>query len=127
MSLAISYVNEGQDMRAFATLEKWITTAYPGVAKEKLNEASSQPSPWAISERIIQMFVAAAIAGPGARQATSSTNAKASVVDADVQSGLGVLFYTNSDYARAKDCFEAALSVRPDVRAFYSVRGRELD
>lgn len=112
MSLAISYVNEGQDMRAFSTLEKWITTTYPSIVSSiKTETEESRTNPWAISNRIVEMFLAAARAGPAARGGTPLSAA----VDPDVQSGLGVLFYTNSDYTRARDCFEAALSVRPDV------------
>jgi peroxin-5 len=36
-------------------------------------------------------------------------------MDPDLQIGLGVLFYTNSDYERAKDCFATALGARPKV------------
>lgn len=110
MSLAISYVNEGQDVRAFNTLEKWVTTAYPDVTRS-VQTTTETSNPWAMSSRIVDMFLAAARAGPQARQ-VGDKNAQ---VDPDVQSGLGVLFYTSSDYARARDCFEAALSVRPDV------------
>lgn len=63
---------------------------------------------------MIDLFLSAARAGPDARVQGQSTELAA--VDPDVQVGLGVLFYSNSDYERAKDCFEAALGVRPNVR-----------
>lgn len=111
MSLAISYVNEGQDMRAFATLEKWITHMYPGASQ--LNMDSTKADPWSTQSKIAEQFLAAARAGATAR--VGGPRDAGAPVDADVQSGLGVLYYTASDYARARDCFEAALSARPDV------------
>lgn len=111
MSLAISYVNEGQDMRAFATLEKWITHSYPGASQTSTNVNNSDP--WSTQSKIVEQFLNAARNGPAARM--GGNRDAGAMVDADVQSGLGVLYYTASDYARARDCFEAALGARPDV------------
>jgi hypothetical protein len=45
------------------------------------------------------------------------------ILDPDLQIGLGVLFYTNSDYDHAKDCFATALGARPKVRpVLFSLR-----
>ena len=110
MSLAVAYVNEGQEMRALATLEKWISLAYPQLS---LSTAGAQrENPWETSQRVIDLFILAAQAGPSARVKGQSTELN-DVVDPDVQVGLGVLFYSNSDYEKARDCFEAALTARP--------------
>ncbi|GAA6019801.1 hypothetical protein JCM11491_000274 [Sporobolomyces phaffii] len=113
MSLAVAYVNEGQELRALATLEKWISLSYPTIALPPPPQVGSIRSPWDASNRVIDLFLAAAQAGPLSRAEGQILDANAPV-DPDVQVGLGVLFYSNSDYERAKDCFEAALSVRPD-------------
>ncbi|GAA5940554.1 tetratricopeptide repeat protein [Sporobolomyces koalae] len=113
MSLAVAYVNEGQELRALATLEKWLSLSYPTISLSPPPQADTARSPWDASNRIIDLFLAAAQSGPQSRSSGSSGDINA-IVDPDVQVGLGVLFYSNSDYERAKDCFEAALSVRPD-------------
>ena len=114
-SLAVAYVNEGQEIRALATLERWLSLAYPSITLPPIPDTVS--SPWEGHNRIIDLFLIAARSGPSARVAGQST--ELADVDPDVQVGLGVLFYSNSDYERAKDCFEAALSVRPNVSLSY--------
>ncbi|KAE8213044.1 hypothetical protein CF327_g3375 [Tilletia walkeri] len=113
MSLAISYTNEGYDAAAHHTLERYIQRAYPHIKADPLPadlKGSSDPvqgtegmNPWASLNRVTSLFLSAAREG----------NTRGAI-DPEVQVGLGVLFYSSASYEQAKDCFQAALSVRPN-------------
>jgi peroxin-5 len=45
------------------------------------------------------------------------------VIDADVQAALGVLFYGRNEYERAAECFQAALSLRPEDHRMWNRYG----
>lgn len=112
MSLAISYTNEGYDTAAHQTLERYISRAYPNIKANPLPAdiaGSKDPiegtegNPWASLNRVTDLFLQAARQGNSAGQ-----------IDPEVQVGLGVLFYTQSSYEQAQDCFNTALSARPN-------------
>lgn len=105
MNLAISYVNEGYDTAAFKSFEKWIETKYPDVvAKARAeNPASTADDRYTLNKRVTNLFIRAAQLSP------SGVN-----VDADVQTGLGVLFYSMEEYDKTLDCFQAAIRCDPN-------------
>lgn len=47
-------------------------------------------------------------------------------VDADLQTGLGVLYYTHHDLSRAVDCFQAGVAARPDDARLWNRLGATL-
>ncbi|EPQ26527.1 uncharacterized protein PFL1_05849 [Pseudozyma flocculosa PF-1] len=113
MSLAISYTNEGYDTAAHATLERYIQRAYPHLKAGPLPssisgtsdpiEGTANSNPWATLNKVTDLFLAAAREGNANGQ-----------IDPEVQVGLGVLFYSNSSYDQARDCFQTALQARPN-------------
>lgn len=117
MNLAISYINEGYDNAAFATLERWISTKYPQIserAREK-NPTISDEDRYSLNKRVTELFMEAARLSPN--QAN---------MDADVQMGLGVLFYANEDFDKTIDCFKAALSIQPNDAVLWNRLGASL-
>lgn len=94
------------ERHAYATLDRWLSTAYPDL--EKHIDAQSDPH-----ERLTSMYMKAA------RQSQAD-------MDGSVQVGLGLLFYTSVMYDKAVDCFSAALAARPNDYLLWNRLGATL-
>ena len=90
-------------------LLRWLHAAYPTHPILEDTWKSLSDSAWHSHETVTQTFLTLAQEQFGQGH-----------IDPDVQVGLGVLFYSNGQYDRAKDCFETALSVWPEVRVYFS-------
>ncbi|KAF9452729.1 TPR-like protein [Macrolepiota fuliginosa MF-IS2] len=103
MSLAISFTNESYDKGSHSMLLRWLRATHPThpVPEETLS-AMKTNSAWDTHTRITELFL----------DLTREHHSRG-ILDPDLQIGLGVLFYTNSDYDHAKDCFATALGTRP--------------
>lgn len=117
MNLAVAYINEGYENAAYATLEKWIATKYPDIVSQARGQAPQLANLdiFRLHERVTELFIRAAQLSPEGMS-----------MDADVQVGLGVLFYGSEEYDKAVDCFNAALSVRPDDPLLWNRLGATL-
>lgn len=100
-SLAVSYTNESFDRASHTILHRWLDARFPALVPEELKGPLPR-SQWASHERATNAFLAVA------RQQHLQGH-----MEPDVQIGLGVLFYTNGEFDKAKDCFESALAARP--------------
>lgn len=128
MALAIAWVNEGYELRALATLERWLEDTYPNVVNRFNAQKSNRRdhNPWDRHSRVVDMFLEAARAGPSVREGEGKESVRNQPVDAEIQVGLGVLFYSNNDFLRAKDCFESALDVKPNDYLLWNRLGATL-
>lgn len=86
-------------------LLRWLRARFPAASiPADLEKAVTSNSTWDAHGRLTDVFLALA------RQ-----HYEQGIADADVQIALGILFYNSTEYDRAKDCFESALSSRPQV------------
>ncbi|EMD37559.1 hypothetical protein CERSUDRAFT_50067 [Gelatoporia subvermispora B] len=115
LPLAISYTNESYERASYTTLLRWLRARFPEFAIPQEAWQSLGENAWASHERVKDAFLALARDQYGRGE-----------MDPDVQIGLGVLFYTNGEFDRAKDCFEAALSVRPKDYQLWNRLGSSL-
>lgn len=112
MGLAVSYTNDGYDTAAYLSLERWLEAKYPNlVSGIEVNKASRKE----VHEKVTQQFIKAAQLSPHGAE-----------MDADVQVGLGVLFYGDEEYDKAIDCFTSALRIRPDDALLWNRLGATL-
>ncbi|KAM6502067.1 hypothetical protein JOM56_002044 [Amanita muscaria] len=103
LSLAIAFTNESYNRASHIMLLRWLRATYPEhPIPEDAMQALQTHSTWDTHPRMTDLFISLA-----------RTQHSRGAVDADVQVALGVLYYSNGEYDRAKDCFETALSVRP--------------
>lgn len=98
MKLSVSYTNEGFENLAYENLEKWLTIKYPGVRGSRGATDTKVLTQTQSLERIKELFLEAA-------QISIASDA----VDSDVQVGLGVLLFSESNYEMAADCFASAI------------------
>ncbi|KIP05602.1 hypothetical protein PHLGIDRAFT_108068 [Phlebiopsis gigantea 11061_1 CR5-6] len=115
ISLAISFTNESYERASHTMLLRWLHARFPDYAIPQAAWESLAGSSWNSHERVTETFMALA----------REQHARGDL-DPDVQIGLGVLFYANGSYDRAKDCFEAALSVRPNDYLLWNRLGSSL-
>ena len=118
MALAVSYTNESYQGDACSALQDWLqqNPKYSDLVAIKPEGAAFRPPSSFMSQQLHQetlsMFLSAA---------RSSRE-----VDADVQSGLGILFNLSGDYEKAVDCFRSALQVRPEDPQLWNKLGATL-
>lgn len=105
MSLAVSYINEGYDQATNETLLRYLARSHPHMAPSGEFPAleDEQTNPWARLDYVRGLYLKAV-----------REDAAEQRMDPDLQIGLGLLFYSSSSYEQARDCFRAALTVRPD-------------
>jgi len=115
LSLAISYTNESFDRASHTMLLHWLRARFPDAQIPPEAQEATTRSSWHSHDVVTEALLNVA----RAQHAQG-------VIDPDVQLALGVLFYNNSAYDRAKDCFEAALSVHPTDYLLWNRLGSSL-
>lgn len=112
MGLAVSYTNDGYDTAAYLSLERWLEAKYPNLVNNiEVNNTNRRE----VHEKVTAQFIKAAQLSPQGAE-----------MDADVQVGLGVLFYGDEEYDKAVDCFTAALRIRPQDALLWNRLGATL-
>ncbi|CAL8110381.1 unnamed protein product [Orchesella dallaii] len=106
MTLAASLTNESYHLQACRILKTWLqrNPKYSDLVPDPILIISSSTSilPGSELSSVQNLFIKAARKNP------------LQDLDPDVQCGLGILFNLSSDYEKAADCFQSAVSANPN-------------
>ncbi|KZT56155.1 TPR-like protein [Calocera cornea HHB12733] len=112
LELAIAYVNQSYDMACFLTLSRFLRATHLSHANLLDPKSLQSQALWSVRDLVKDAFLS--LAGEQHRNNT---------VDPEIQMGLGVLLYSEAEYDRAAECFQAALSINPENAVLWNRLG----
>ncbi|BGP25133.1 peroxisomal biogenesis factor 5 [Rhodotorula toruloides] len=121
LALAVSYTNEGRRGESYEETDRWVS-AQMGENRAYANEIEQYRNLFGatLPDNMVERHAYLSNLLIRLAQHRAEKGEGAAGVDADVQIALGVLFNSSEEYDKAGDCFEAALSVRPDDPLLYN-------
>ncbi|RKO94197.1 hypothetical protein BDK51DRAFT_15452 [Blyttiomyces helicus] len=112
LAISASYTNESRAADAYDALESWLRSS--PAHRGSVERVEARTRGLSRHDAVTAMFLDAVRSAPGME------------MDADIQVGLGVLFNVSEEYGKAVDCFEAALSKRPQDYMLWNKLGATL-
>ncbi|KAH9935331.1 uncharacterized protein B0H18DRAFT_975387 [Fomitopsis serialis] len=118
LALAVSHTNESNRQGTYAAIYEWVerNERYRATVEQfrALNPIDDEMLQTEKFATLIQCLIAMA------------RGDQSGEIDADIQIALAVLLNTNEEYAKARDCFNTALAIRPDDWLLYNRVGATL-
>lgn len=124
LALAVSFTNESMQQQACQTLRQWMKV-HPNYQHLRGDVSSADQdflnsSYWVSSVASRELFMEVQELFMNAARLNPASP------DPDIQCGLGVLFNLSNDYQKAVDCFQSALSVKPQDALLWNKLGATL-
>ncbi|XP_036410845.1 PEX5-related protein-like [Megalops cyprinoides] len=125
MALAVSLTNTGKQQEACEALHSWIlhNPRYKHLTKGKIHLGSSPTPQRRMSSNSTQ---SSSLLAEVKELFLEAVQQNPEVIDPDLQTGLGVLFNLSSEFNKAVEAFNAALSVRPEDYLLWNRLGATL-